>query len=95
MDMAWFRDLSITVLGFVTTAALIFLTVLIYRLYRQANSAIQLAKSTAKIAYDTIALVQQSPLSIMLTFIKGVRGGLRGISKIFKKESNKGEDKNE
>ena len=85
MDIEWFRDLSITILGFVTSAVLIFVTVLIYRLYRKANSALQLAKSTSKIAYDTATLVQQGPLITILTLIQGIRGGYKGISKIFKK----------
>jgi hypothetical protein len=85
MGIEWFRDLSITLLGFVTTAALIFVSVLIYRLYRKANSALQLAKSASKIACDTITLVQQGPLITILTMIQGFRGGFKGISKIFKK----------
>lgn len=93
--MEWFRDLSITILGFVTTAALIFITVLIYRLYRRAKTAIQLVKSTAKIAYDTVALVQQGPLAVIWTLIQGFHGRFGGISKIFKKESNKGKNQNE
>ena len=95
MGIEWFRDLSITILGFVTTAMLIFVTVLIYRLYRKANSALQLAKSASKIAYDTVSLIQQGPLAVVFTLIQGIRGGFKGISKILKKESNKGENKNE
>jgi len=85
MGIEWFRDLSIAILGFVTSAVLIFVTVLIYRLYRKANAALQLAKSTSKIAYDTVTLVQQGPLITILTLIQGIRGGWKGISKIFKK----------
>jgi hypothetical protein len=85
MDIEWFRDLSIAILGFVTTAVLIFVTVLIYRLYRRANSALLLAKSTSKIAYDTVSMVQQGPLITILTLIQGIREGCKGISKIFKK----------
>jgi len=87
MGIEWFRDLSITILGFVTTAALIFVTVLIYRLYRKANSALQLAKSASKIAYDTVTLVHEGikPLLTILTLIQGIRGGFKGISEIFKK----------
>jgi hypothetical protein len=95
MDMEWFRDLSITILGFVTAAALILITVLIYRLYSHAKTTIQLVESTVKIAYDAAALVQQGPLAAMLTFVQGVRGGFKGIGKIFTKESNKGENKHE
>ncbi|MDP3880356.1 MAG: hypothetical protein Q8Q07_08665 [Dehalococcoidales bacterium] len=87
MGIEWFRDLSIAILGFVTTAVLIFITVLIYHLYRKANSALLLAKSASKIAYDTVALVQAGikPLLPILTLIQGIRGGYKGISKIFKK----------
>jgi len=85
MGIEWFRDLSITILGFVTTAAIIFVTIIIYRLYRKANSALQLAKSASKIAHDTVTLVQQGPLITILTMIQGIRGGFRGISEIFKK----------
>ena len=85
MGIEWFRDLSITILAFVTTAVLIFVTVLVYRLYRTIKSALQLAKSTLKIAYDTVTLVQQGPLLPILALIQGIRGGFKGISKIFKK----------
>jgi hypothetical protein len=86
MDIEWFRDLSIAILGFVTTAVLIFAAILAYRLYRRANSALLMAKSASKIAYDTVTLMQQGPLITILTMIQGIRGGCKGISKIFKKE---------
>ncbi len=85
MGIEWFRDLSIIILSVVTTALLIFAAVLIYRLYRKANSALQLAKSASKIAFDTVTLVQQGPLVTLLTLIQGIRGGFKGISTIFKK----------
>jgi hypothetical protein len=85
VGIEWFRDLSITILGIVTSAVLIFVTVLIYRLYRRANSALLLVKSTSKIAYDAATLVQQGPLITIVTLIQGIRGGVKGISKIFNK----------
>jgi len=85
LGIEWFRDLSIAILGFVTTAVLIFVTVLIYRLYRKANSALLLVKAASKIAYDTFALVQEDILLPILALIQGTRGGFKGISKIFKK----------
>jgi len=54
MDMAWFRDLSITILGFVATVALIFASILGYRLYRKAKSVLQLAESTMQSAEDIV-----------------------------------------
>ena len=89
MGIEWFRDLSIAILGFVTTAVLIFAAVVVYRLYREAKSVLQLAKAASKIAYDTVTLVQEAvkPLLPILALIQGIRGGFEGISKIFKKES--------
>jgi hypothetical protein len=97
MDMAWFRDLSITILGFVTTAVLIFASILGYRLYRKAKSALQLAESAAKKAYDTVTVVQEfiKPLLPIISLIQGICGGLGGISKIFNKGNNEGGNNDE
>jgi hypothetical protein len=97
MDMAWFRDLSITILGFVTTAVLIFASILGYRLYRKAKSALQLAESAAKKAYDTVTVVQEfiKPLLPIISLIQGICGGLWGISKIFNKGNNEGGNNDE
>jgi hypothetical protein len=89
MGIEWFRDLSIAILGFVTTAVLIFAAILVYRLYREVKSALLLAKSASKIAHDTVSLVQEGiqPLLPILALIQGIRGGFKGISKMFIKES--------
>ena len=91
MGIEWFRDLSIVILGFVTTAVLIFTAVLVYRLYRTIKSTLLLVKAASKIAYDTVTLVQEGikPLLPILALIQGIRMGFEGISKIFEKESNK------
>jgi hypothetical protein len=97
MGIEWFRDLSITILGFVTTAVLIFAAVLAYRLYRMAKSTLLMAKAASKMAYDTLTSVQEGikPVLSILALIKGIRGSLEGISNIFKKENNEGGDTNE
>ncbi|MFH0768325.1 MAG: hypothetical protein V1932_02000 [Chloroflexota bacterium] len=85
MGIEWFRDLSITILGFVTTAVLIFAAVLVYRLYRTIKSTLLLVKAASKIVYDTITLVQGGPLATILALIQGIRGGFKSLSKILKK----------
>ena len=97
MGIEWFRDLSITILGFVTTAVLIFASILGYRLYRKAKSALQLAESAAKKAYDTVTVVQEfiKPLLPIISLIQGICGGLGGISKIFNKGNNEGGNNDE
>jgi len=90
MGIEWFRDLSITILGFVTTAVLIFTAVLVYRLYRTLQSTLLLIKAASKIVYDTATLVQEGikPLLPIVALIQGICGGFQGIGKIFKKESD-------
>lgn len=90
MGIEWLRDLSIAILGFVTSAVLIFGTVLVYSLYREVKSALLQVKTASKIAYDTVTQVQDGikPLLTILALIQGIRGGFKDISKIFKKESN-------
>jgi len=97
VGIEWFRDLSITILGFVTTTLLIFAAILIYRLYRTVMSTILLVKATSKIAHDTAALVQEGikPLVSIMTLVQGICGGFGGIGQIFKKESNAGGKSNE
>ncbi len=97
MSVEWFRDLSIAILGLVTSAVLIFIAVLIYRMYRTIKSILILVKATSKIAYDAVTLVQEGmkPLLPILTLIQGVCGGFQGISKIFRQESSEGGENNE
>jgi hypothetical protein len=97
VGIEWFRDLSITILGFVTTAVLIFASILGYRIYRKAKSALQLAESAAKKAYDTVTVVQEfiKPLLPIISLIQGICGGLGGISKIFNKGNNEGGNNDE
>jgi hypothetical protein len=97
MGIEWFRDLSITVLGFAATVVLIFAAILVYRLYRTIKSTLLLVKATSKIAYDTVTLVQEGIKQLLpiLALIQGIRGGFEGISKMFKKESDEGGNGNE
>jgi ABC-type transporter Mla subunit MlaD len=133
MDIEWFRDLSITIMGFVTTAVLIFAAIIIYRLYRKMTATLSLAqtlvnsvndtvitveeaiKSTSQNINDTITDVQDSvrqvskgisdtftniqdrikPLVPILAVIQGISEGIKSITKIFKKESDEGENTNE
>jgi hypothetical protein len=97
MGIEWFRDLSITILGFVTTAVLIFGAILVYRLYRTLNSTLLLVKEASKMARDTTALLQESikPLLPIVAVIQGIRGGFEVFRKMFKKESSEGGDSSE
>jgi len=97
MGIEWFRDLSITILCFVATIAIVFGSILFFLLYKRARSTLKLAESAAKSAYDTVTLVQEfiKPLLPILALIQGVCGGLGGISSLFKKDSTEGGKNNE
>jgi len=97
MGIEWFRDLSIVILAFVTTAMLIFTAVLVYRLYRMVKSTLLLAKEASKIARDSAAMLQESmkPLLPIIAVIQGIQGGFEVFRKMFKKESNAGGGTNE
>ena len=97
MGIEWFRDLSITILGFVTVAVLIFTAVLVFRLYRTIQSTLLGVNAVTKSVQETINLVQESikPVLGIMSLIQGLHGGLQGIFKIFKKENSEGENSNE
>ncbi|HEX9896833.1 MAG TPA: hypothetical protein VGA85_04130 [Dehalococcoidales bacterium] len=59
MDMEWFRDLSITILGFVTTGVLIFVAILVYRLYRKITATFDLIQTLMKSINDTVNTVEE------------------------------------
>lgn len=89
MGIEWFRDLSITILGFTSTAVLIFIGVMVYGLYRIAKPTLLQIKAASKIAYDTVVTVQDGlkPVLTILAIIKGISGGFQNIGKMFVKES--------
>lgn len=133
MNIEWFRDLSITILGFMTTAVLIFAAIIIYRLYRKITTTLFLVQTLMKSVNDTVNTVKEvikttsqnindtvtevtdsiklvskdigdtvtrmqeciKPLFPILALIQGIREGLKGISKIFKSESDEGGNRNE
>ena len=87
MGIEWYRDLSITVLGFVATAVLIFASVMFYQLRCAAKSALLSVKEASESVSDTVAMVQEGlrPLLPVLALIQGILGGFKNIGKIFKK----------
>jgi hypothetical protein len=97
VGIEWFRDLSVTILGFVTTAVLIFVAVLAYGLYRKIMSTLFVVKAASKAAYDTLTTVQEAikPLFPILNLFQGISGGLKNFMKIFRKESNEKGDNDE
>ena len=96
MDMAWFRDLSITLLGMIASGVLIFGAVLAYRLYHEAKIAIEAVKLTTKTAQETVSAARDAitPILPILLLIEGIRGGFKGIGKMFTRQNNEGGETN-
>jgi hypothetical protein len=97
VGIEWFRDLSITILAFVTSTILVFAGVLVYRLYRKMTATLSLVKAASKVAYDTVTTVQEAikPMLSILAVIQGISGGFKSFINIFKKESNETGDNDE
>ena len=60
MGIEWFRDLSITIMGFTTTAMLIFMGIIIYRLYRKITTTLFLIQTLMKSVNETVSTVEKS-----------------------------------
>jgi len=71
MDMEWFRDLSVTILCFVTTAVIIFASILGLPSISEGKVCTTVAESAAEKAYDTVTVVQEfiKPLLPIISLI--------------------------
>jgi len=58
MGIEWFRDLSITLMGFVTVVMLIFAAIIIYRLYRSITASLFQIQTLVKSANDTVSAIE-------------------------------------
>jgi methyl-accepting chemotaxis protein len=60
MGIEWFRDLSITLMGFMATAVLIFGAVIIYRLYRAMAKTLSLVQTMVNSVNGTVKTVEET-----------------------------------
>jgi hypothetical protein len=97
MGIEWYRDLSITLMGFVTTAVLLVLvlattviliiaTIHAFRLYRKAKAVLLRVEATLNIGRNT--LLMGEGLIAMLALIQGVRRGFEGFGAVRKKKES-------
>jgi hypothetical protein len=97
MGIEWYRDLSITLMGFVTTAGLLVLilattiilivaTILAFRLYRKAKNVLLQVEASLNIGRNT--LLMGEGLIAILAFIQGVRRGFEGFGQSEKKKES-------
>ena len=77
MGIEWFRDLSITIMGFAAAAMSIVLAIVVLRLQRNAKEVLQELKVASVLARDTAEMVHDGvqPVASMLGFFKAMRQG--------------------
>ncbi|MBI2853056.1 MAG: hypothetical protein HYX84_08185 [Chloroflexi bacterium] len=88
MTLAVVRDIVIIVSGVVVTAALIFLSVIAYLLYRRMLEIMKPLEAVS-VALQTlvtgISRLVSEPLNRVASFVDGVRDGLQKVLKIFQR----------
>ncbi len=77
MELAWFRDLIITISGFVFIIVLIVAAIMSLRLYGKAKVVLDELKRTSELAHDTAERVHDGikPMFAILALIQGLREG--------------------
>lgn len=89
MDIYWFRDLVICIFGLVGTGVLIFIAVLLYKMYSRTRSILDSARAISGTIRELSSYVGDEvvkPLIQTVTVIQGVRQGVDAISRFFKKQ---------
>jgi methyl-accepting chemotaxis protein len=82
MDMAWFRDLSITVLGFLTSVVLIFAAILFCSLYRKITATLALVQTLIKsinITVNTLEGVIKTTSQSINDTVSEVKGSIKEV----------------
>ncbi len=89
MNIEWFRDLIISIVGVVASGVLIFIAVLLYSLYHRTRSILDSIKATStniqRLSSYTVDEVAK-PVIQMAALIQGIRQGIDSISKFFTKQ---------
>jgi tellurite resistance protein TehA-like permease len=77
MGIEWFRDLSITIMGFAAAVMSIVLVIVVLRLQRNAKEVLQELKVASVLARDTAEMVHDGvqPVASMLGFFRAMSHG--------------------
>jgi hypothetical protein len=68
MDIAWFRDLSVTILGFAATVTFIVGVIVLLRLYSSLQAVIKEVRMTSMLAHDAAERVHEGMRPILALF---------------------------
>jgi hypothetical protein len=91
MDISWWRDLVIVILGFIATVALVFLSIISFMFYRRTmtlmNSANEVVDKVSVIVDYTEKEIMQ-PILQFGTVIQGVVQGVSFFTNLFRKKED-------
>ena len=98
MTLDWLRDLIIVICGIAGTLIAVFVTVLIFRLYRQLKEITDSAKTTAKGIQSTWSFLSDTvvqPVIQVTSLIQGIRQAINAITKRATREREDDDDRPE
>ena len=78
MSIEWLRDLIICIMGLVATGVLIFLSVLLFSLYRRSRHIMDSVAAILSVVQSAL-----TPVFQVLAVIRGLRQGVDTMSKFF------------
>ncbi len=84
MGIEWFRDLVLIICALLSTAALVFLVVLVYFCYRRARPILESVKKTTRSVENLSSCVEievARPLAQVASFVQGVRQAVGLVSR--------------
>ncbi len=94
VDIAWWRDLSLCILGFGGTAALLVLVVLGFKFYFHAKPVLDSMKKTARTVAKVSSAVEaelSGPLAQVVSFVQGCRQAIGLFNHLFRKDEEEDE----
>ena len=89
MDIAWFRDLVICILGLVVTVVAIIAAVLACLLYNKTRAVLNSLEATSENIHQVSSAVRDEvvkPVVQVASLIGGVSQGISMVSRFFKNE---------
>jgi len=93
MSIEWFRDLALSILGIGVTAAVIFIGILIFILYRKVSTIIDSVKATSKTIRNISSSVEEeivSPLTQITALLQGASHVIGLFSRFSKRKKGDG-----
>lgn len=96
MTLDWLRDLIIVICGIAGTLIAVFVTVLIFRLYRQLKEITGSAKTAVKDVQSTWSFLSDTvvqPVIQVTSLIQGIRQAINAVTKRATREREDDDDR--